>query len=60
MGSVVLVLAIAAIVVAFSAIKVVPQGYQWTVERFGRFTRLLKPGISFLMPFADASDASSR
>lgn len=53
MGSVVLVLAIAAIVVAFSAIKVVPQGYQWTVERFGRFTRVLKPGISFLMPFVD-------
>jgi regulator of protease activity HflC (stomatin/prohibitin superfamily) len=53
MGSVVLVLAVAAIFLAFSAIKVVPQGYQWTVERFGRFTRVLKPGISFLMPFAD-------
>src|SRR5215470_10356531 len=52
-GSVVLFLAIVAIVIAFSAIKVVPQGYQWTVERFGRFTRVLKPGISFLMPFAD-------
>jgi len=53
MGSVVLVLAIAAVFLAFSAIKVVPQGYQWTVERFGKFTRVLKPGISFLMPFAD-------
>src|SRR6185503_1225320 len=53
MGSVVLVLALAAIVLAFSTIKVVPQGYQWTVERFGKFTRVLKPGISFLMPFAD-------
>ncbi|MFZ2030899.1 MAG: SPFH domain-containing protein [Vitreimonas sp.] len=53
MGSVVLVLAVAAIFLAFSAIKVVPQGYQWTVERFGRFTRVIKPGISFLMPFAD-------
>ena len=53
MGSVVLVLAVAALVVAFSAIKVVPQGYQFTVERFGRFMRILKPGISFLMPFAD-------
>ena len=46
-------LAAAAVVVAFSTIKVVPQGYQWTVERFGRFTRVLKPGISFLVPFVD-------
>jgi regulator of protease activity HflC (stomatin/prohibitin superfamily) len=42
-----------AIVLAFSAIKVVPQGRQWTVERFGRFTQTLKPGISFLVPFVD-------
>ena len=42
-----------AIVLAFSAIKVVPQGRQWTVERFGRFTQSLKPGISFLVPFVD-------
>jgi regulator of protease activity HflC (stomatin/prohibitin superfamily) len=42
-----------ALVLAFSAIKVVPQGRQWTVERFGRYTRTLKPGISFLVPFMD-------
>ena len=42
-----------ALVLAFSAIKVVPQGRQFTVERFGRFTRTLMPGISFLIPFVD-------
>jgi regulator of protease activity HflC (stomatin/prohibitin superfamily) len=42
-----------ALFLAFSAIKVVPQGRQWTVERFGRYTRTLKPGISFLVPFMD-------
>ncbi len=42
-----------AIVLAFSAIKVVPQGRQWTVERFGRYTMTLKPGIAFLIPFID-------
>ena len=42
-----------ALVLAFSAIKVVPQGRQWTVERFGRYVRTLKPGISFLIPFVD-------
>ncbi len=48
-----LIFAAMALVLAFSAIKVVPQGRQWTVERFGRFTRTLKPGISFLLPFVD-------
>ena len=34
-----------AVVLAFSAIKVVNQGQQWTVERFGRYTHTLKPGL---------------
>ncbi len=46
-------LVVMALVLAFSAIKVVPQGRQWTVERFGRYTGTLKPGISFLVPFVD-------
>lgn len=32
----------------------VPQGYSWTVERFGRYTRTLNPGLRFLIPFIDA------
>ncbi|NWG53279.1 MAG: SPFH/Band 7/PHB domain protein [Hydrogenophilaceae bacterium] len=48
-----LVFLVLAVVVAFSAIKSVPQGRQWTVERFGRFTRVLKPGIAFIVPFVD-------
>ncbi len=27
--------------------KIVPQGYQWTVERFGRYTQTLQPGFKF-------------
>jgi regulator of protease activity HflC (stomatin/prohibitin superfamily) len=46
-----LVLVVLALIVAFSAIKIVPQGYEYTVERFGRYTRTLKPGLTFLMPF---------
>jgi regulator of protease activity HflC (stomatin/prohibitin superfamily) len=42
-----------AVVVAFGAIKIVPQGREFTVERFGRYTRTLKPGISFLTPFVE-------
>ena len=37
----------------FRAIKIVPQGREYTVERFGRYTRTLKPGISFLTPFVE-------
>ena len=53
MDYVVLVFAAAALVLAFSSIKVVPQGRQFTAERFGRYLRTLKPGISFLIPFVD-------
>jgi regulator of protease activity HflC (stomatin/prohibitin superfamily) len=42
-----------AVVVALGAIKIVPQGREVTVERFGRYTRTLKPGISFLTPFVE-------
>ncbi len=50
--------AVASIVVALflvtSVIKIVPQGREYTVERFGRYTRTLKPGMTLLTPFAEA------
>jgi regulator of protease activity HflC (stomatin/prohibitin superfamily) len=49
----VLIFAVMALVLVFSAVKIVPQGRQYTAERFGRYTRTLKPGISFLVPFID-------
>jgi regulator of protease activity HflC (stomatin/prohibitin superfamily) len=42
-----------AVVVTFMAVKTVPQGYAYTVERFGRFTRILEPGLNMLVPFID-------
>ncbi|HEX2560810.1 SPFH domain-containing protein [Phenylobacterium sp.] len=47
------ILAVLALVVLFGAIKIVPQGREFTVERFGRYTRTLKPGISILTPFVE-------
>jgi regulator of protease activity HflC (stomatin/prohibitin superfamily) len=41
------------VVVVMAGVKVVPQGQQWTVERFGRYTRTLTPGLSLLVPFMD-------
>jgi regulator of protease activity HflC (stomatin/prohibitin superfamily) len=43
-----------ALFVVLGAIKIVPQGREYTVERFGRYTRTLKPGISFLTPFVES------
>ena len=37
----------------FKAIRIVPQGFEWTVERLGKYTRTLKPGISILIPLLD-------
>ena len=38
-------------VVLYSTLKIVPQGYNWTIERFGRYTRTLMPGLNFVVPF---------
>jgi regulator of protease activity HflC (stomatin/prohibitin superfamily) len=32
-------------------IRTVPQGEVWTVERFGKYMRLMKPGLNFMTPF---------
>lgn len=35
------------------AVKSVPQGYEWTVERFGRYVRTLEPGLALLIPIVE-------
>ena len=47
------VIVVAAIIFVLSAVKSVPQGYGWTVERFGQYRRTLAPGLNFLIPFVD-------
>jgi regulator of protease activity HflC (stomatin/prohibitin superfamily) len=37
----------------FAGVKTVSQGYYWTVERFGRYTRTLNPGLNLIVPFFD-------
>jgi regulator of protease activity HflC (stomatin/prohibitin superfamily) len=50
-------LVILALVVVLSTIKIVPQGREFTVERFGRYMRTLKPGINILTPFVETIGA---
>jgi len=49
----IIALVLFAIIVLFAGIKQVPQGYNWTVERFGRYTRTLQPGLNLIVPFFD-------
>ena len=50
----VVVIAVFVAVFIFTGIKMVPQGYQWTVERFGKYTHILEPGLGFIIPFVDS------
>jgi regulator of protease activity HflC (stomatin/prohibitin superfamily) len=49
----VLVLLVLFVVLVIAAVKIVPQGYNYTVERFGRYTRTLRPGLTLIIPFID-------
>ncbi len=45
-----LVVAVAGIIILFKTVRMVPQGYEWTVERFGKYTSTMTPGLHFLIP----------
>jgi regulator of protease activity HflC (stomatin/prohibitin superfamily) len=49
----VIVLVLLVILTIFAGVKTVGQGYHWTVERFGRYTRTLSPGLNLIVPFFD-------
>src|SRR5687767_661083 len=49
----VIVLVLLVILTIFAGVKTVSQGYHWTVERFGRYTRTLQPGLNLIVPFFD-------
>nr|WP_255665325.1 SPFH domain-containing protein [Legionella sp. 16cNR16C] len=46
-------LVIFAVAFVLSGVKVVPQSEEWTVERFGRYTHTLSPGLGLIVPFID-------
>jgi len=52
-GPLTFVVIVLGIMLLFSIVKIVPQGYEFTIETFGRYTRTLKPGIAFLTPFVE-------
>ena len=48
-----IVIVLLAIFTLYLGVKTVPQGYNWTVERFGRYTKILLPGLNLIVPFVD-------
>jgi predicted protease, membrane anchored len=48
-----LIFVVFVVVILYSTVKTVPQGYNWTIERFGRYTRTLMPGLNLVLPFID-------
>jgi regulator of protease activity HflC (stomatin/prohibitin superfamily) len=48
-----LFLVFATVVTLAAGVKTVPQGFQWTVERFGRYHTTLLPGLNLIFPFID-------
>jgi len=49
----VLILVVLVVVVIFAGVKTVSQGMEFTIERLGKYTHTLKPGLNFLIPFLD-------
>lgn len=42
-----------ALITILKAVRMVPQGYHWTVERFGKYRTTMTPGLHFLIPYVD-------
>ncbi|MBN8967466.1 MAG: SPFH/Band 7/PHB domain protein [Rhizobiales bacterium] len=49
----VIVFLLLVILTLFAGVKTVGQGYDWTVERFGKYTRTLEPGLNLIIPYFD-------
>ncbi len=47
-----LIVVLAGVIVLIKTVRMVPQGFEWTVERFGKYTHTMSPGLHFLMPVA--------
>lgn len=47
------ILLMLAIIFTAQSVKIVPQQHAWVVERLGKYTRTLTPGLSILMPFME-------
>jgi len=52
--NIVIILVIGLIVTLYKGINIVPQGEEWVVERLGKFSRTLSPGLNIIVPYIEA------
>jgi regulator of protease activity HflC (stomatin/prohibitin superfamily) len=52
--NIVVILAILVVITLYKGINIVPQGEEWVVERLGKFSRTLKPGLNLIVPYIEA------
>jgi len=52
--NIVVILAIGVIITLYKGINIVPQGEEWVVERLGKFSRTLQPGLNLIVPYIEA------
>ena len=52
--NIVIILVIAIIVTLYKGINIVPQGEEWVVERLGKFSRTLTPGLNLIIPYIES------
>ena len=53
MEALVIIIAVLAVVYVLMGVKMVRQGFQYTIERFGKFTSVAHPGLTLIIPFFD-------
>lgn len=52
--SIVLLLLVALVAfTVFKSVRIVPQGYKWIVQRLGKYSQTLEPGLTLIIPFID-------
>jgi regulator of protease activity HflC (stomatin/prohibitin superfamily) len=48
-----LILAAGIVITLYKGINIVPQGEEWVIERLGKFSRTLKPGLNIILPYIE-------
>src|SRR5436189_4406753 len=51
LGSFFIIALVCLVIVMIRAVVQVPQGHEYTLEKFGRYKRTMEPGLHFIMPF---------
>jgi len=50
---VMVVLIVLVVFTVFKGVRIVPQGYKWVVQRLGKYSQTLEPGLNLIIPYVD-------